>query len=178
MVPVHPDNRVQVIHEQLREHESLQLVDRLRPIHNKQPKTIYLLSNTPLNIGVDELRTWDEIIHGGNRLELACKAHTGSVLPLNPAWLAATFSEIWPTAAAAKQDVGRILKKEQTSNINTIRKMLPFDYQYKLARQRNWSRCLSRFPDETETAEELIKLLGALVTVRPIPTMVAVKKVA
>jgi len=32
-VVVHPDQRVQAVHEQLREHESQQAIDRLRLVH-------------------------------------------------------------------------------------------------------------------------------------------------
>jgi hypothetical protein len=171
MVQVHRDARIQEILEQLREHELLQLIDRIRLIHNDQQKTVILLSNLPLDIDVDELHTWGEIMHGGNRLERACTKLTDGVLPLNAAWLTATFPDLWPTAAAAKQNVGRTIKKEQNPNRNTIRKMFPFAHEYRTDGQRRWSRCLSRFPDATSTEAALQRLVGSTAKVRPAPSV-------
>lgn len=49
-VQVHPDPRVQEVVEQIREQESHQAIDRIRLIHNEQIKTVYILSNLPLDI--------------------------------------------------------------------------------------------------------------------------------
>jgi hypothetical protein len=176
MVQVHPDSRMQEVHEQLREHETLQLVDRARLIHNDQTKTVILLSNLPLDIDVDELPLWNEIINGGNRLERAWAAQTAGVMPLNPAWLAEHHADLWPSMGAAKQDVGRERRKGQTSNSIYIRNLSLFEYQYKTASQRNWSRCLSQFPAAAETEEVLQRLLGQAVKVRSNPAVGEVKK--
>jgi len=42
-VSVHPDARVQAVVEQSREAEMLQAIDRLRLIHTKRRKTVYIL---------------------------------------------------------------------------------------------------------------------------------------
>ena len=175
-VQVHLDARVQAIVEQIRENESLQALDRSRLIHNEKIKTVILLSNLPLDIDVDELLTWGEIIHGGNRLERAWAAQTDGALPLNAKWLASTFPELWPTEAAAKKDVAR--KRGQTPNINIIRKMSPFEFDYKPSRQRTWSRCLSRFSDPEVVAEALTNTLGAPVSVKPAQSVAEVRKAA
>lgn len=164
-VQVHADPRVQGVHEQIREHESQQALDRLRLIHNQEMKTIILLSNLPLDIDVDELRTWDEVIHGGNRIEQAYNRQENGILPLNAKWLTANYPDLWPTEAAAKKDVGR--KRGQTPNINTISKMSPFAHEYKPPHQRAWSRCLSRFADPETVAKALRIALGWPVSVKP-----------
>jgi hypothetical protein len=164
-VQVHADSRVQEIVEQIRENESLQAIDRIRLIHNEQIKTVILLSNLPLDIDVDELRSWDEIIHGGNRIEQAFKLQADGVLPLNAKWLASNHPKLWPTVAAAKKDVSR--KGGQIPNKNTIGKMSPF--KYKSASQRNWSSCLSRFDDPKIVAKTLTIALGEPITAKPAP---------
>jgi hypothetical protein len=164
-VECHPDPRLQAVLEQFRELESLQAIDRMRLIHNTEPKNIYLLSNLPLDIDVDELRTWDELVHGGNRIEQAFNRQENGVLPLNAKWLAANYPDLWPTEAAAKKDIGR--KRGQTSNINIINKMSPFVHEYKPSRQRTWSRCLSRFSDPETVAKTLTIALGGPVSVKP-----------
>ena len=170
-VPVHADQRVQAVVEQIRECESLQAVDRIRLIYPDQFKTVILLSKLPLDIDVDELLTWKEIINGGNRFERAWAAQTSGVMPLNPAWLAEHHADLWPSVGAAKQDVGRVRRRGQTPNDIHIRNLSLFEYEYRLTGQRNWSRCLSKFPAAAQTEEALQKLLGEAVTVRPSPAV-------
>jgi hypothetical protein len=44
-VRVHPDRRVQVVVEQIREAETLHAIDRLRLIHSTREKTVVILCN-------------------------------------------------------------------------------------------------------------------------------------
>lgn len=96
----HPDPRVQAILEQLREGESQQAIDRLRLVHAATPKRVYLLSNIALDIDVDQVVTWDEMMNGGGRIEQAWNTLQG-VMPLAPAWLATQFPHLWKTVDAA-----------------------------------------------------------------------------
>ena len=165
-VQVHPDQRLQAILEQQRERESEQGLDRLRVIHHQgEPKPVLLFSNLVLDVEVHELRSWNEIVSGGSRLEHAFFRQADGVLPLRPEWLAANYPDLWPTAEAARKDVGR--KTGQSSNINIIRRMSAFDYQYKPASQRRWSRCLSRFADAETTAQKLTIALGEVISIKP-----------
>ena len=164
--PVHADARVQAVAEQLRESESLQAIDRLRLVHNANEKLVILLSNLPLDIDVDETRSWDELMHG-TRLERAWDAAAG-VLPLNPTWLAANHPGLWTTAAAAKLDVRRTRKKGQFPNISSIRKLILFGFDYKLPGQRRWSQCLSASNDVRRVKAALKRMVGQAVTVRPV----------
>jgi hypothetical protein len=54
-VPMHRDPRVQAVVEQGREAEMLQAIDRLRLIHTKKRKTVFILCNIPL---VSPLTNW------------------------------------------------------------------------------------------------------------------------
>ena len=81
-VAVHPDPRVQAILEQIRERETEQAIDRLRLIHRDRPARVIVLSNVPLDLTVDRLVTWNEIMP--DRLTVAA-ARLDGVLPLAPA---------------------------------------------------------------------------------------------
>ncbi len=167
-VDSHPDHRVQAILLQLRESESLQAIDRLRLIHCAEPKLVVLLSNIPLDLEVDALLTWDELIHG-NRLEQAWRA-AGDVMPLTPGWLTANYNNLWATAAAAKKDVQRLVQKGQITNRFSTRKMSPLTFQFRAGRQRRASTCLSRVDDPAVVSTALKGLLSRSVTVTgPLP---------
>jgi len=163
-VVVHADDRVTAVLEQLRECESLQAVDRIRLIHNTVQKTVILLSNIPLDIDVDQLMTWDELMHG-DRFDQAM-ANTSGVLPLNARWLANQYPALWATENAAKKDLQRAIQKGHFSNINTIRKMSLLIFRYRTLKQSRWSGCLSTLASVTEVATALSKVLGQAVKVR------------
>lgn len=155
---VHPDLRVQEVLEQLRESETLQAVDRLRLLHNPTKRPVILLSNLPLDIDVDETRTWDELMHG-TRLERAWDVCSG-VLPLDPAWLSSNHPTLWSTAGAAKQDVRKARKKGGFSKMFSIRKKTLFAFDYKRPSQRQWSRCLADNASQRRVAKALEALTG------------------
>jgi hypothetical protein len=104
-VSVHPDPRVQAVVEQAREAEMLQAIDRLRLIHTKKRKTVYILCSIPLDIPIDELVTWKQLI-GDRRLSDAlaeCDARRWGALPLAPRVLTRLFPQLWETAKAAER---------------------------------------------------------------------------
>ncbi len=158
-VNVHPDPRIQAIVEQVREEESLQALDRLRLIHNVKIKEVVLLSNIPLNIDVDEILSWDELVNGC-RLSQAFDKLNG-VLPLNPAWLSAKFPNLWKTPQAAKDDVQATIQKGELSNIIYISKIPLLKYVYFAAKQRRGSNALSASGDAAFVKAELERLVGA-----------------
>ncbi len=171
-VVCHPDPRVQTILEQLREGESQQAIDRLRLVHATTPKLVYILSNVVLDIVVDQLLTWDELMAGGTRVQQAWSRLKGA-MPRAPAWLATTFPDLWQSAAAAKCDVGRAIKEDHFSNIDTIRNLTLFEHQYRPPpapgrgrRQRSWSVCVSSDAEPTATRVALEALLGVGVEMR------------
>lgn len=159
----HPDPRVQALVEQIRECETAQATDRLRLVHAEEPKEVFLLSNVPTAVVVDELRNWKEVIFG-SRIEQALAKYRG-VLPLAPSWLALNCPDLWESEGAAKNDVTRLGQKDHSSNSIYIRKMSKLTYNYWLAGQTNPARALSTLPvHETQTA--LTKLLGVPVVLR------------
>ncbi|HEX8373585.1 MAG TPA: hypothetical protein VF606_00210, partial [Geminicoccaceae bacterium] len=112
-VAVHPDPRCQAILEQIRERETEQAVDRLRLVHRPRPARVLVLSNLPLDLAVDRLVTWRELVP--KRLAVAA-ARLDGVLPLAPAWLAERFPDLWETAEAARHEVKRTELMGQTPN--------------------------------------------------------------
>ncbi|TXL62662.1 hypothetical protein [Zeimonas arvi] len=166
----HPDDRVQAVLEQLREAESEQAIDRLRLVHCATPKEVYLLSNIPLDVDVDELVDWDDLMEG-RRVEQAFSQLSG-VLPLSGEWLAQRFPRLWRTRAAAERDVARWRKDRQSSKRTTIGKLSVVEHEYRPAasKQRAWSRCVSRHPSPDATRVELEALLGQLVLMRGAPS--------
>ena len=59
---VHPDPRVQAIIDMTREGETVQAVDRLRLIHCKEPKHVYIISNLPTELEPDEVVRWQDLM--------------------------------------------------------------------------------------------------------------------
>lgn len=60
-VQVHPDWRAQLLLEQIREAESEQALDRLRLLRGEgKQRQVYILSNVPLNVTVDQLWSWKQ----------------------------------------------------------------------------------------------------------------------
>jgi hypothetical protein len=97
---VHPDPRVQAVLEQVRERETAQAIDRLRLIHRTVPARVIVLSNLVLDLTVDRLTTWREIIP--SRLEQA--AARGPAVPLSASELHRCFPKLWLTFKAARYD--------------------------------------------------------------------------
>lgn len=169
----HPDARGQAVLEQVREWESTQAIDRLRLVHAETPKRVYVLSSVVLDIEVDHLVTWDEMMNGGGRIEQAWNTVQGEVMPIAPAWLAAQFPRLWKTVDAAKVDAREAIKECRFTNIFNIRNLTLFKLQYRPAqspgqvtRQRAWSWCLSVHADPDVTRMSLEVLLGVEVEVR------------
>ena len=100
-VQVHPDPLVQAVVEHYREGDSLQAVDRLRAIHGED-KTVFVVSNVPLDLTVDELVTWDELVPD----ELAVMVARGAI-PQHPADLAVLHPDLFSTRKAAQHWLDR-----------------------------------------------------------------------
>ena len=107
-VAVHPDTRVQLVLEQVREAESEQALDRLRLLRppSGQQRQVFILSSVPLNVSVNHLYGWKQLHQC-----LALIEEADGVLPLNPAHMVlrcpkANLTE--PTAKRRISDIKRI----------------------------------------------------------------------
>lgn len=110
-VMVHPDKKVQTVNEAFKEKESLQAIDRIRLVHNIEPKQVYLLSNIVLDIDVDHFVTWKELYNEGDKIEQAFIKSACNVMPLEAKYLKKHYSDIFKTEGSAKQTVSRFIKK-------------------------------------------------------------------
>jgi hypothetical protein len=119
----------------------LQAIDRLRLIHAERQKTVYILCNIPLDIPVDRLVTWKQLITD-DRLSKAiakCDARGWDALPLAAKALNATFPELWDTPKAAQRwlDKSPLARSE-----DVVRDWGVFEYLP--AGQKRWSKALIR----------------------------------
>jgi hypothetical protein len=154
---VHPDPRIQRLHEQLREGESTQAIDRLRLIHSKTQKRVIVLSSIPLGLEIDELVDLNTLLWM-SRLERAWSTLNG-VMPLNSAWLAERFPALWATSNAARMDIRAAVKKGQIVNSIYINNSTLLNYHYRVNEQKRHTRVISTRP-YNETVLELNRLLG------------------
>ena len=141
-VSVHPDPRVQAIVEQVREAEMLQAIDRLRLVHSERRKTVYILCSIPLDIPVDELVTWKQLIADPRLIDALakCDEQGWDALPLAPRELNRLFPDLWDTAKAAKRWSEK-KPHEATSNIIRLWGLLT---EYRPEGQKSWSKSLIR----------------------------------
>jgi hypothetical protein len=127
-VSVHPDPRVQAVVEQAREAEMLQAIDRLRLIHADRRKTVYILCKIPLDMPVDWLVTWKQLI-ADNRLGKAvvkCEERGWDAPPLAPKELTRLFPELWKSEPAARRWAD---KKPLERSEDIIRDWGAFEYR-------------------------------------------------
>lgn len=108
-VSEHFDKFPQEVLRQIREHEIEQAIDRLRLIHNTEPKTVYLLCSVVLDITVDHSVTWEQL----NHFTLMDQAihntlkNEGKAFPLGATDLAKSFPDLWSTPDKVKGYVKR-----------------------------------------------------------------------
>lgn len=100
----HPDERGQLLMRLTREAEVEQAIDRARLIHRRpdgsMPK-VYILTKLPLDITVDRLVSWQDLLgHQPGRVEAAF-AESNGVLPLVPSYLAGRFPSLFSRASSA-----------------------------------------------------------------------------
>jgi len=82
VVQVHPDPRVQLLLEQIRECETVQAIDRLRLLRDHPDgvdRQVFILSSVPVDITVDHLWSWKTL-----QTLLALWDEADGLLPLNP----------------------------------------------------------------------------------------------
>jgi hypothetical protein len=121
----------------------VQAIDRLRLIHSPREKTVIILCNIPLDIPVDELVTWRELV-GDDRLATAleiCDENGWEALPLEPAELSRLFPELWGTEKAAERWLGN----NPLNPLISIIRLWGVIGAYRRARRRGrWSKALVR----------------------------------
>jgi hypothetical protein len=98
-VEVHPDPRVQAVHEQIREAELIQGIDRLRSIWNE--RRIILMNDLCLDVTYDAIYRHKDLVAGGPVAERVFR-ETG-LLPLSPTEAARAFPVAFRNPKAAER---------------------------------------------------------------------------
>lgn len=125
-VQVHPSKKVQMLLEMKREKETLQALDRLRLIHCKEPKKVYILSNLVLDIDIDYFVDWKDIHTGGTSLERAFSLNRNGVMPLSPDYLHKKLPKLFSSNDMAKQAIKRFKDKINAGfQVDTAQKKEP-----------------------------------------------------
>lgn len=107
-VSVHPHPIVQEVLEQIREAETVQAVDRIRPVHNR--RSIYLLNSIAVDITVNVVTPWKTLTGGFSRFAQA--AMRGDAVPCSAAEMSRIYPDLWPTPKIAENDMQRTLKSQ------------------------------------------------------------------
>jgi hypothetical protein len=111
----HPDPRSQRRVEASREAEMLQAIDRLRLVHNREPKLVFIFSSVPLPIPVDVLISEDDIskvVVFRDMLAEPESAGFGSAAPMTGVFLSRICPERWSSPKDARNWLSDIFTKQ------------------------------------------------------------------
>jgi|GEM_PF-5865364 len=99
---------IQEVLEQIREREMEQAIDRLRLIHNKEPKTVFILSSIVLDVTVDKTQVWEGFQHT-TKMDQAIQKAMGEafIFPLGATDMVRLFAPIWSSRDAVRKYIQR-----------------------------------------------------------------------
>ena len=99
MVPSFSDPRIEAVQKQIREAETVQAIARLRLVRADYQKRVFLLSNLPVEMPVDHLIEFNDLMPDRLEMELINKGD----LPLTPLGLEKMRPDLGYTGASARQ---------------------------------------------------------------------------
>ena len=109
------DSRIEAGHQQIREAESIQAIARLRQVHNKQRKQVFTLSNVPLEIPIDHLVKFEDLMPD----RLAYEFLKAGNIPLTPLGLLKHLPDL-----TGSEDTARMmLKRSAVTEIERLKTM-------------------------------------------------------
>jgi hypothetical protein len=134
----HPDKRVQLLLEQIRENETVQAIDRLRLLrpHKDGQRNVYILSSVPLDLTIDNLFSWTQLQKLVDLLDEA-----DGIIPLNPKHL----MKRCPINATSERTAKRLIKdlKEANPLISIyIREVALCSVEYRITNTGKYSKAL------------------------------------
>ncbi|MDC1090405.1 hypothetical protein OAQ01_03165 [Emcibacteraceae bacterium] len=97
------DHRIEALHKQIREAETVQAIARLRLVHTEYPKRVYLLGNLSVEIGVDRLYKFEELMPDRLEVELIKTRN----IPITPLGLLKMRPDLASNSAQARQIIRR-----------------------------------------------------------------------
>jgi hypothetical protein len=134
----HPDKRVQLLLEQIRENETVQAIDRLRLLrpHKDGQRNVYILSSVPLDLTIDNLFSWTQL---QKLVDLIDEAD--GIIPLNPKHL----MKRCPINATSERTAKRLIKDLKEANpliCIYIREVALCSVEYRITNTGKYSKAL------------------------------------
>ncbi len=111
------DPRIEKLHAQEREAETIQAIARLRLVHSPYVKRVFLLGNLPIEMPVDRLVTWGELMPDRLEKELLDKRN----LPITALGIVKMRPDITDNNDTAK----KMLRRSSVTDIRTLAAVLP-----------------------------------------------------
>ncbi len=166
-VPTFCDRRIESIHAQIRDAETMQALGRLRLVHAKYQKRVFLLSNLPVEIPVDHLVRDTELMPDTLELELIKKGN----IPLSPLGLLKMRSDIATSRALAEKLLQRSRVREP-SRLRSVPELVRsglfvVEFEAENAGRRNVQRHL--FMLQNHTGHRISELSDLLMSTGRIP---------
>ncbi|WPY95633.1 hypothetical protein T8T21_05805 [Limimaricola variabilis] len=112
-VPSFSDQRIEAVHAQIRDAETMQAIGRLRLVHSPYRKRVFLLSNLPVEVPVDQLVSFDELMPDRLELELLKKGN----IPLTPLGLLKMRPDLAPSKAVAE----KLLQRSRVREVSRLK---------------------------------------------------------
>ena len=106
------DARIEAIHGQIREAETVQALARLRLVHSPKRKAVFLLGNLPVEMPVDRLVEWNQLMPDKAERALLEKGN----IALSPTGIVRTRPDLVATEDQAKDFV----KRTRVSNTGRV----------------------------------------------------------
>ena len=112
-VPSFSDQRVEALHAQIRDAETMQALGRLRLVHSQYRKRVFLLSNLPVEIQVDQLAEFTDLMPDRLELELLKKGN----VPLTPLGLRKMRPDLTLSGSLAQ----KLLQRSRVRDVSRLR---------------------------------------------------------
>jgi len=124
------DQRIEAIYAQIREAETVQAIARLRLVRAKKLKHVYLLGNLPVDILVDHLVSWEELMP--SRLDHVFEQDGG--IALTPTGLHLTRPDAFKDKKAAELARSKELGRDTATFETIVQQMLRVVVRFKRLR--------------------------------------------
>jgi hypothetical protein len=116
-VPAFSDPRIEAVQKQIREAETVQVIARLRLVWADYQKRVFLLSNLPVEMPVDHLIEFNDLMPDRLEMELIKKGD----LPLTPLGL----EKMRPDLELSKEASKKLVQRSKASNPKRLLTQLP-----------------------------------------------------
>ena len=153
-VPSFSDARIDALLAQSRDAETLQALGRLRLVHAKYPKRVFLLSNLPVEVPVDRLVSFSDLMPDRLELELIRRGN----IPLTPLGLL----KMRPDLASNNEQAKKLLQRSSVTDPSRLMALpelvraglFVLEFEAENAGRTNTHRHLFMLPDQQGYRDE------------------------